>query len=85
MAKTKKMDCCKNRFELRFYEGYKGKESPRSVIIGCREFKIDSILDRKRVLDARTAKSCEVFTCKIDGQKVRLVIHDSGEFEITYL
>ena len=74
-----------NRFELRFYEGYKGKETPRSVIIGNREFKIDRVLDRKRIRDEKTGKISEVFICEMEEQKVRLIIHDSGKFEIAYL
>jgi len=74
-----------NRFEIRFYEGYKGKETPRSVVIGGREFKIDRIIDRKRLLDEKSGKNCEVFTCEMEGERVRLVIHDSGKFEIAYL
>ena len=74
-----------NRFELRFYEGYKGKETPRSVIIGNREFKIDRVLDRKRIRDEKTGKKSEVFTCEMEEQKVRLIIHDSGKFELIYI
>lgn len=74
-----------NRFELRFYEGYKGKETPRAVFIGNREFKIDSILERKRVRDEQTGKKSEVFTCEMEGQRVRIIIKDSGKFELIYL
>ena len=74
-----------NRFELRFYEGYKGKETPRSVIIGNREFKIDRVLDRKRIRDEKTGKKSEVFTCEMEEQKVRLIIHDSGKFDLIYM
>jgi hypothetical protein len=74
-----------NRFELRFYEGYKDKETPRSVIIGNREFKIDRVLDRTRVCDERTGKIGDVFTCEMGGQKVRITVQESGKFEITYL
>lgn len=55
------------------------------MIIGCREFKIDRIIGRKRVFDQRTGKSCEVFTCRMEGTSVRIVIEDSGDFEIDYL
>ena len=74
-----------NRFELSFYEGYKGKETPRSVIIGNQEFKIDSVLERKRVRDEQTGKKSEVFTCEMEGQRVRIIIKDSGKFELIYL
>jgi hypothetical protein len=74
-----------NRFELRFYESYKGKETPRAVFIGNREFKIDRILQRKRVLDEQTGKKSEVFTCEMEGKKVKIVLQDSGKFELVYL
>jgi hypothetical protein len=74
-----------NRFELKFYDGYKGEETPKSLIIGNREFKIDKVLERKRVRDEQTGKKSEVFTCEMEGQRVRLTIHDSGKFELTYL
>lgn len=73
------------KFELRFYEGYKGKETPRAVWIGRREFKIDSVLERKRVRDEHTGKTREVMTCRMEGQRVKIVIHDSGRFELIYL
>jgi len=85
MAAMKRKNSQGNRFEIRFYEGYKGKETPRSVVIGGREFKIDRIIDRKRLLDEKSGKNCEVFTCEMEGERVRLVIHDSGKFEIAYL
>ena len=73
------------RFELRFYEGYKGKETPRSVIIGSREFKIDRVLDRTRVCDGQTGKISSIFICEMGGMRVRIAVRESGKFEITYL
>ena len=81
----KRKDRQGNRFELRFYAGHKGYETPRSVIIGSREFKIDRILERSRVCDERTEKTSDVFTCEMEGQKVRITVHESGKFEIAYL
>jgi hypothetical protein len=74
-----------NRFELRFYEGFKGKERPRSVIIGNREFKIDRVLDRTRVCDEKTGKINDIFTCEMGRQRVRITVRESGKFEIAYL
>ena len=74
-----------NRFALTFYEGYKGKETPRSVIIGNREFKVERVLDRKRVRDERTGKCCDIFTCEMGGERVRLIIHESELFEISFV
>ena len=74
-----------NRFELQFYEGYKGRETPTAVLIGNRKFKIDTVLDRKRVHDKQTGKKSEVFTCEMEGQRVRIIIKDSGNFELIFL
>ncbi|MFQ6037970.1 MAG: hypothetical protein ACE5LV_05060 [Candidatus Aminicenantales bacterium] len=73
------------RFELRFYEGSRGKERPRSLVVGERQFEIDEILDQKRVLDTKTGKTTEVFTCRMGGQKIRLTVHEDGTFEVFYL
>jgi len=81
----KKKDPKSNRFELRYYEGYKGRETPRSVIIGTKEFKIDRVLDRTRVHDDKTGKISDVFTCEMGGQRVRITVQESGKFEIAYL
>ncbi len=81
MKKTKKSPV----FELRFYEGYKGRETPRSVVIGNKEFIIEKILERKRIHNSKTGKTIEVFVCKMKGQKVRIVLQESGLFEIDYL
>jgi hypothetical protein len=75
----------KGRFELCFYEGYRNRETPRSVIIGDREFLIEQIFWRKRVQDEKSGKTVEVFKCKMDGQTVRISVEDSGKFEITFL
>lgn len=85
MAERKRKNTHSNRFEIRFFAGYKGKERPKEVIIGDRKLKIEIIYDRKRVLDERTGKTSEVFTCQMEGKRVRLIVHESGKFEIIYL
>jgi len=72
------------RFELRFYSGYKGKEVPRAVVIGTREFKIEEIVSRKRVLDQTTGKKLEIFQCRMEGKRVKIIHFESGEWEIFF-
>jgi hypothetical protein len=74
-----------NRFELRFYEGYKAKETPRAVLIGNREFKIDRVLERKRVRDELAGTDSDVFICEMEGQRIKIVLQDSGHFQLHYL
>lgn len=71
-------------FELRFYSGYKGEERPVAVVIGDREFKIEKILKRKRVLDSDTGKTWEEFVCRMEGEAVRIRVYPSGEFELIF-
>jgi hypothetical protein len=72
------------RFELRFYSGYKGKEIPRAVVIGKREFKIEKIISRKRVLDQKTGRISEVFQCRMEEEIVKVIHFESGEWEISF-
>lgn len=80
-----KDDCQKKpSFELRFYSGYKAGETPRAVVIGNKEFKIEEILWRKKVYDQKTGKTSEVFKCKMEGEIVKITADDSGEWSIFF-
>ena len=72
------------KFELRFYSGYKGKEIPRAVVIGSREFIIEEVVSQKRMIDQKTGKRFEVFDCRMEGQKVKIKHFESGEWEISF-
>jgi len=72
------------KFELQFYSGYKGDETPKAVIIGTRKLNIEEIISRKRVLDKKTGKRSEVFMCKMEGEIVKITILESGEWEIFF-
>lgn len=75
----------KLKFELTFHDGYKGKERPKAIIIGAREFKIVGIIWRRRIQDKKTGATCEVFKCKMGKDTVKITIHDSGKWEIIFL
>ncbi len=71
-------------FELKFYSGYKGKEIPKSVVIGNREFIIEEIISRKRVLDQKSRRRLEVYRCKMEGEIVKITVFESGKWEISF-
>ncbi len=71
-------------FELKFYSGYKGKEIPKSVVIGSREFIIEEIISRKRVLDQKSGRRFEVYKCKMEGEIVKITVFESGKWEISF-
>ena len=73
------------KFELKFYDGYKGKERPKAVIIGNREFNIDEIIWRRRIRDKKTGSTCEVFKCKLDKETVKITIYDTGKWDVEFL
>jgi len=72
------------KFELQFYSGYKGDETPKAVIIRNRKFNIEEIISRKRVLDKKTGKKLEIYKCKMEGEIVKIKISESGEWEIAF-
>jgi len=71
--------------DVYFYEGYKGQEIPRSVIINNKKYKIDSIIWRKRIQDKKSGETHEIFKCKIKGCLCKITVYEPGKFEITYL
>ncbi len=71
-------------FELKFYSGYKGEEIPKSIVIGSREFTIEKIISRKRVLDQKSGRRFEVYKCKMEGEMVKITVFESGEWEISF-
>jgi hypothetical protein len=71
-------------FELKFYSGYKGKEIPKAVVIGNREFNIEEIISRKRVLDHKSGRTFEIYKCKMKGEIVEIKVFESGEWEISF-
>jgi len=73
------------KFEVKFYSSYKGDETPRSVVMGEREFKIDEIIERKRVFDQKSGKNYEVFKCRMEGEIVKIERYESGEWGISFL
>ena len=73
------------KVKVRFYSGYKGEETPRSVVFDDKEISIDRILERKRILDSKTAQSREEYTIKLSGRRAILKMHSSGECELVYL
>ncbi len=67
-----------------FYEGYKQRESPRAVIIGNQELKIQKIIWRKRARDQKSGKILDVFKCKIGDHHAKITMHESGRAEVTF-
>jgi len=72
------------KFELKFYSGYKGEEIPKAVVIGNREFIIEEIISRKRVLDQKSGRRFELYKCKMEGEIVEIKVYESGEWEISF-
>lgn len=55
-----------------FYSGHKAEETPRAVVMDGREYRIEEVLTRERVLDSKTGETREVFVCRISGGRVRI-------------
>ncbi|MFQ6068988.1 MAG: hypothetical protein ACE5LC_00525 [Candidatus Aminicenantales bacterium] len=72
-------------FKVKFYSGYRKEETPRSIVVGEKEFRIKEVLERKRVRDVKTDKECEVFICLLEKDKVKIEKLSSGEWSLTFL
>ena len=59
-----------------YHAGYKGGETPRSLLVTGREFPVE------RVLDAETGRTVDVFRIQVQGKTVVVRRTESGESEI---
>ena len=70
-------------FEIECYSGYKENETPRSVVIGGQRIEVAEILERKRVREAGTGATSEVFVCRLeDGERMCLERSEDGSWKI---
>lgn len=68
--------------EVRFYAGYKGEETPRSLVAGGREYPVERVLSRRRCADKETRAAYELFTVFVKGRKLLIRKDESGETHI---
>jgi hypothetical protein len=73
-----------SKVKVLFYSGYKGEETPRSIILDNEEIAVEEILFRKRTFHARSEKGLESFTCKTRRGIVKLQELASGEWVVRF-
>ena len=62
-----------------FYAGYKGRETPRAVVLAGREYPVEKIILRKRVREKDTGEAFELMRLRVAGQDATIRISSSGE------
>jgi hypothetical protein len=65
-----------------FYSGYKGRETPRAILVGGYEYPVEKVLWRRRVQDKDSSERHELFRCRVAGKDITLKISPSGECHI---
>ena len=69
-----------------FYEGYKGQEEPRAVILGGKTLNITEIIERKRHIGKDADESFETFLCRLEnGSKIQIKVRDFDRWEIKFI
>lgn len=66
-------------YTVRTYSGYKGDETPRSLISGDLEWPIDQVLSRRRVIDFESGQKWDEFECRVGEEIIKISIFSSGE------
>jgi hypothetical protein len=64
--------------KVEFYSGYRGQETPTSIIIQGTEYPIDEIISRKRISDQKTGDVSETFECRSGRKHFRIEISGSS-------
>ena len=77
------MTYASQKITVHFYAGYKGEETPRSVIFGDQVYPVEEILSRKRCLEKDSRRHYEVFVCRVAGKTVKIRRDETGECELS--
>ena len=67
---------------VEFYAGSRGEETPRLVAYGGRRYKVEQILDRRRVWNAGSGSTAEEFRLILGGRTVTLSQTPSGRWQV---
>lgn len=78
-----KQDITAGNFEVRFYSGYKEKETPQYIIVKSRTYPIDEVLERERIYDIQSKRMCEVFVCRINEDLIKIEKLETGECNLS--
>ena len=62
-----------------FYSGYKSHETPRSIIIGEKEYPIKKITEQKRITDFKSGERYNLFVCETENKTYSIKVFDSGK------
>ena len=68
--------------KVEYYAGYRGRETPRRLLIEGRPVPVLEVLSRKRVQDQSTGDRIEVFTLRLPRSRVTLRVFEDGRAEI---
>lgn len=70
--------------QVEFYAGFKGRETPRAVVIDGRRRGVTSVLSRQRVLDAASGTMREVWHCGLaDGRVATIELLENGACRVS--
>lgn len=68
--------------EVSYYAGYKGKETPRRLLMRGRSLPVLQVLSRERVQDSGSGQWIEVFELQLPQIRATLRVHADGRAEI---
>ncbi|MBD3413030.1 MAG: hypothetical protein GF421_01190 [Candidatus Aminicenantes bacterium] len=62
-----------------FYSGYRGEETPRSIVIEGQEWEVKRIIKREMVMNSRSGERMRRFVCETRGCTYLVLVPESGE------
>lgn len=73
----------KKDIQVRFHSGYRGAETPRSLLIKGREMPVERILERRRELTPDAEGWEDVFRCRAGGRVWLIRLQKNGRVTVT--
>ncbi len=65
---------------VEWYAGYRGQEKPRAVWVSGQRIEVEEIIWQKRIIEAKSGLTREVFLCRLaGGNQVRIIKCNESE------
>jgi hypothetical protein len=64
------VDNRKSEIAVRYHSGYRGDETPRSLLADGREYAVEEVVSRQRGLDAASGRVFDIFRIRVAGRTV---------------
>jgi hypothetical protein len=80
--RRKNLTSPRSQVQILFYSGYKGRETPRQIVLDGRAYPVIRVLSRERICDSFTGHIQDIFCLQLKRRVVTVRVDSAGKGEL---